>query len=184
MPNPLTRRTNQSEQPPVRVQPQTHVPARVLPYRGIETHGVDITDAPDIDADEADYGTTVAVPIEPPESEPEPVPVRIVQSGRRERRTFRSVVAYANGTNRSNQGSQLLGRDDSRTKATIRNKSVDAELWISHAPEYANPQFGFFLAAGERYDTSSQDAIYGTVANKPDDLPVYIAIESSIVVED
>lgn len=178
MPNPLLRKqANTSERPPANRTVEPDVPARILPYRGIETHGVPINAIPDVDPDEADYGTTVGVPIEPVDPEPDPVPVRVVNTSGRESRRFLTLVGYARGTDNGVSGREILPRDDNRTRATIKVPTTATQtVWISHSPDLANSVNGYPLEAGKEYPTESQYPIFASVSQAADQ-QVFIAAE-------
>lgn len=178
MPNPLTRNTNQSRRAPDRIDAvaETTVPARVLPYRGIETHGVAFTGEFDIDADEADYGTTVAVPIEPEPKEDEPIPVRLVSSGASELKTWRVVREYCRSTESSRQ---ILGLDETRSNTRIRNLHATDVLYVSHESfnDIAN---AYPVPAGAEFALSTATTpVYAKPAGA-NDISVAVAFETSI----
>lgn len=148
-----------------------------VPYRGTVDHGAPYSD--DFRETFEDMslrpdGRLVDV-YESEDTETDPIPVYIVNQSSRERRAFRSVVAYAGGTDYG-RARQLLGQDESRTRATIYNKSTGIDLWISDSAETANSVSGFYVKDGTSYVTESQEPIYAT-AVQPGDLAVYIGIE-------
>lgn len=181
MPNPFMRGRVVTSKPVNRPEPITPVPEDYagdnLPYRGINDHGVSVDEhwrSPSQDMGVRPDGRLVDV-YEPEEHHQEPIPVYLVNRSSRERRAFRPVVAYAGGTT-FGQARQILGQDETRTKATIFNKSVGIDLWISDAPETANAMSGFYVKDGTSYVTESQEPVYAS-AVQANDLPVYIAVE-------
>jgi hypothetical protein len=85
----------------------------VNPYRGMEEHGVEHTaEFEDTPVDENTLHT-----FDKPESEPEPIPVKIVSSGGREFRTWNVRREYANPA--GSGASRILGQDETRTKAKL-----------------------------------------------------------------
>lgn len=145
-----------------------------FPYRGTQAHGVDPNATPE---EVPGYEMGVGVEYAEPVPEPEPVPVRIVQYRGRERRRLRVIVAYAGGTNYG-KARQILGEDDCRTSARIKNNGANT-VWISHSAETATDMFGYPLATGQDYQTLTQEAVYASVEDALD-APVSIAIEYSV----
>lgn len=90
------------------------------PYRGADVHGVASADVwQDVSAPEVD---TVKVPVQE-EREQEPVPVRIVTEGGRERKIFRVYVEYVTPLV-DGPARQIVGLNEHRTKVTVFNTDV------------------------------------------------------------
>lgn len=105
----------------------------VFPYRGIETHGVDPDQKPTVDPDSENYGTTVAVPIEPePERDP-PIAIYVVadpDGGPDPLDDWRNIAEYV----RPNECRMILGLDEFRSNTVIRNTHATDTLYVSPGP--------------------------------------------------
>lgn len=117
MPNPLMRLGNgarTSTDAPERVVP---VPEEYegdnFPYRGTQTHGVEPVHVPE---EMRDWEGVVPAEYRVVEPEPEPTPVRIVQTGGRELHKWQVRRDYATGV-----VSRVAGRNDARTTLRVRN---------------------------------------------------------------
>jgi hypothetical protein len=178
-PSPLIRlgQAKTSAEAPNRVTPvPEHYAGTVFPYRGTETHGVDPSTEVTIDPEEADYGTTVAVPLEPVEKEQEPVPVKIVgEGGPGELRTWFIIREYV----RTGEGPRrIVGQDENRTKVKIRNLHAADTLWIMAEP-YNDTNFGYPILAGAELELTAVTDVWAKVGAAAD-ISVACLIETSI----
>lgn len=91
---------------------------RLLAYRGYDVHGVasaDVwQDVPPVDTD------TIKVPYYEEPIPQEPVPVRIVSEGGRERRLWRTYVEYVKPLT-DTPARMIVGLNEHRTKVTVIN---------------------------------------------------------------
>lgn len=112
-----------------------------LPYRGIETHGVEPNAEPQRTPGYEEGRPTVyeAVP-----QDQEPVPVRIVQEESDEQPKFSTARTHVVA---GRQPMQLLGRDEDRYRLLIANRSVDKHVYIGAKSEYVAGN-GYQLDAG------------------------------------
>lgn len=147
------------------------------PYRGTETHGVEDTVDP---LPGLEYGTGRLIEYDDPPTEPAPIPVKIVTEGGREIKRFRPVISYAGGTT-SIQPRMILGADDARSQATIKNINT-AIVWIGHEPEYATALSGYPLRQYETYVTQTQEQVYASIEQAAD-AQVHILIEYATAVK-
>lgn len=187
MPNPLvgfvsnrSRRQDAERPTPIAPLPE-HYAGDNLPYRGTEQHGVSVAEDwrdPAEDGPLPPDGRLVDV-YEPEEKGHDPIPVYIVNSSASERRAFRVVTAYAGGSN-FGKARQIIGRDERRTKATIRCPEWGSPIYLSDTPEGATDKFGFPLLAGQTYVTESQDDVYAFCPAAPDDQLTQVAVEYRI----
>jgi hypothetical protein len=163
----------ESINPPDRVRPVMDRVAGVnFPYRGSETHGVDPTDSVDIDPEEADYGTTVAVPLEPETEDIEPVPVRIVSASSKELRTFRVIREYCRG---NEPARRIIGQDENRTTVRIKNLHASDLLYISDMG-FNDVGMGYPIAGGQELEVSAETAIYAK-ASAANDISIAMFVE-------
>lgn len=183
VPSPFVRGRVVTSKPVDRPTPIAPVPEDYagdnVPYRGVVDHGAPVDDNfrdPETDMPVRPDGRLVDV-YEHEETHHEPIPVYIVNRSSRERRTFRSVTAYAGGTNFGAR--QILGQDETRTRATIRNNSLGVDLWISDTAAGATDYSGYLIKQDETYTTESQEPIYAWV-NNADGMRVPIAVECRV----
>jgi hypothetical protein len=172
--SPWHKPMSQSQKPPDRMQP---VPEQVagtnFPYRGMETHGVDPGDVQiTVDPEEADYGTTVAIPLEPEESEPDPVPVRIVSEGGNELKEFRVIREYCRGGESSRR---IIGQDEDRSKVRIKNLHASDSLYVSDIA-FNDIGMGYPIASGSELELTSKTPVYAR-AGSTNDIPVAMIVE-------
>lgn len=189
MPNPLlgsrrnTSRTNVDR--PVAIEPAVEeYEGDNLPYRGVVDHGVSgSVDFRETSEDMPDHdGRQVAV-YEVPEDGPEPVPVRVVNSSRVERRAFRVITAYATAGSGAS-GRMILDQDESRIQATIRNPGGGQHIHLSDVPHGCTADFGYSVLSGSSYVTQSQEAIYAAAPLAANDQLIQIAIEYRVSLDD
>jgi hypothetical protein len=183
MPNPLVKIGPQStSKTPSRPQPLEPEPEAYagdnFPYRGTQTHGVEplYESAPELE-----YGEGRLVEYEEPETkaeQAEPIPVRIVQEAGRELRMANAVVQTAYGTGKGVRASRILGRDDKRSSATIKNLNT-ATVWLGHTEAAAKVGSGFPLEDGQDYTTQSQGEWFAAI-DQVDDAPVYVVVEYAV----
>ena len=167
----------ESQEPPQRMKPiLEHVAGVNFPYRGQETHGVDPTDdASNPDPEEANYGVTVAVPIEPEIQEPEPVSVKIVSSGAKELRAFRIIREYCRATESSRR---IIGQDETRTTARIKNLHASDLLYISDMA-FNDVAMAYPIAGGAELEVSAETSVYAK-PSAANDIPVAIFVEFTV----
>lgn len=165
MPNPLLKvQLNRSKSRVDRPEPIPPVAENQyaddnIPYRGIETHGVPIgnPDFDDPDVYVVGDGRPVIV-YDEEEDDREPIPVRIVSSGSREYRRFRTDRMTVGGTGNA-QVVQVVGKNDARTNLKIRNMSADKTLYI--ASDQADVMItGYPLTAGQEFTTTAESPVY------------------------
>lgn len=135
------------------------VAGTVYPYRGMEQHGVkQPEDMPIRETGEYTLGPDEFYNFEslPEEKEPEPVPVRIVTTAARVRKSYR-VSRYTS----TELAGSLVGRKDSRTRLLIRSATSNTGIaWVSNSMELANPVFGWGLDAGSQLEMFSTEQVF------------------------
>lgn len=168
MPNPFVRTggANTSKTDVDRPVALTPVPERVagdvFAYRGMEPHGVEPTatyEPPQDYSSEVDEHQDYESEIEPET----PVPVYVVQRGGRELRRFRATRAFA--SENTKQPSMVVGGDSLRRKVTIVNMHATDAIWVGHDQNSASPMHGFPVAAGQSWETDSNDSAIWAVSN-------------------
>jgi hypothetical protein len=131
----------------------SHSEPHVNAYRGTETHGVTPTvewhDVNAITPDDA------LVEFEIPESVPDPIPVRIVQSGGTELKRATVQHSYA----QPGIQSRIVGRDVKRTTCKITNLHATDTVYISPDPS-VQPFTGYPIKAGIEFTYGAHDALY------------------------
>jgi hypothetical protein len=129
-------------------------PTEVFPYRGTESHGVEPTARP-----RAVPGHEEArdVPLDPPEDEPEPIPVVIRSSPGRQRRYCRTFRDYATVGN----ARQLVGNDDNRITVKVKNMGLQP-IYVGNSAETANAMHGWELVVGETFESATQGTLYAS----------------------
>ena len=159
MPNPLINRqlntaVNRKDQPLPPEPEDYEYESPNIPYRGGVDHGVKsdnkVEDPPEYDPalDHPEYA------LEP--VEPEPVPVRIVQSGAREIRSWRVTRAYVTGS-----PALISDQNDQLSKVTVRNTSTDTTAYIGDTRDDCNSMFGYPLLPGDSITINTSRAVYG-----------------------
>lgn len=127
-------------------------------YRGIENHGV----ASQNHTTAEDYWGLEgrpAIVYDEPEEEPNPIPVRIVSAGGRE---LRKWLAFRVLVPAGNTATQIVARDEKRTKVTIDNTvQVNAgdALLINHAP-FNSTDYGFVVRANSKVDLTTEEGVW------------------------
>lgn len=120
-------------------------------------HGVEVNETADVPTeydprkDHPDYTPLAA--------EPDPVPVRIVHSGKRERKAFRTHRSYVN-----NNVSRILGENENTTTVTIFNLGT-VTLYIGDNEGNANPMFGYPVLANSSVQFHADRAVYASSAD-------------------
>src|SRR4051794_34322747 len=167
---------SESQEPPNRVQPVAERMQGVnFPYRGNETHGVDPTNTPGIDPEEADYGTTVSVALEPDTDEQEPIPVKVVSEGLNELRTFRVVREYC----RTGESSRrIIGQDETRSKVRIKNLHASDLLYISDLA-FNDIGMAYPIAGGAELELTAETSVYAR-AGSTNDIPIAMLVETTL----
>jgi hypothetical protein len=136
-----------------------YIEPHVNAYRGTETHGVTPTvEFHDVEAITPD---DAIVEFEIPDSTPDPIPVRIVQSGGRELKRATVQHSYA----QPGYQQRIVGRDVNRSACKITNLHATDTAYISPDPS-VQPFLGYPIKAGAEFAYNAQDALYaisGTV---------------------
>jgi len=150
----------------------------VLPGgRGQELHGVQQSGTPDL-IDDIEMGDPVVIP--PEKDEPDPIPVRIIASSRRElrrwrvfRHTFRAATDLP---------VCLLGQDERRTAVQIRNARTAAGatfnnvVWIAPEQHLANSLNGWPCDVNNVLQFSPETAVYAAPDPNATDFPIELGI--------
>lgn len=112
-----------------------------IPYRGDVDHGQKVGPAEiyNRELNEAMWKDEPEPDNEPEDKSPDPIPVRIVQSGKREIKSWRASRAYA-----SSEVSRIVGRNDSRTSLRIKNLGK-SKVWIGEDAMTAATHIGYPL---------------------------------------
>jgi hypothetical protein len=135
--------------PPTGGHSEPHVNA----YRGTESHGVTPTlEFHDVDAITPD---DAIVEFEIPEHVPDPIPVRIVQSGGTELK--RATVQH--GFAQPGYQQRIVSRDIKRTACKITNLHATDTAYVSPDPS-VQPFIGYPIKAGVEFAYNAQDALY------------------------
>lgn len=122
-------------------------------YRGMEDHGVrgeKATDVPGYDHERMAYQYI------PEAHEVDPVPVRIVQQYSKELRKFRVV----NVTVPTSSVVQLCGRNETRTKVSIKNMAASGFIWLGAEPFMTNDVMGYAIASRQEFSLTTEDPVY------------------------
>lgn len=155
--------------PPDRPQAIAPVPENYVgvnfPYRGIGTHGV----VPTQDVDPEEYYDHTSYDMNPdnfktlpPEKEPEPVPVKIVNDSARERYMFRTqtlVIPVGSDV------VQLVGRNDRRNMVRLRIPGSSAGSIIFGGDRNLSVGFGYTMATGTELEFRTTEPVYVVAAN-------------------
>lgn len=157
----------------VKPVPDEFVGAVMPGGRGMETHGVPFSGAPEL-VDEIEMGDPVVV--DEPKPEPTPIPVRIVTEGPTERRAFRMYRTYAP---LGGPPAQVVGLNENRTKVKIQNMHTET-VWLSHEASTASPTFGFPLLAGAAFETTAETPVFAMVATGTEQAPLAVFHEYSV----
>ena len=148
----------------------------VIPYRGIETHGVKPDAVPDVDPDEADYGATRAVPIEPEDKEPDPIPVKIVSGDSAKEinkwSTYREVA-----TGNSRVARRVVGYDENRSGGQLKNMHAADTLYV-FPDNFTDIGYGWPIAAGATFDLS--DTEVWALAGGANDIPIAVMVKYTV----
>ena len=175
----LNRQAATSDDPPKATQPVVYAEAgEVFPYRGTEKHGVDPTEARNIDPEEADYGTTVAVPIKPEEKEPDPVAVYVVAGPHSSTplKTWGLIREYV----RAGEGARMiLGRDDKRSNTRIKNTHATDYLYLGPNPVSDNAML-YPVNPGAEFTLGGATTEVWAKAGATNDIAISIAFEREV----
>lgn len=144
-------------------------------WRGIQDHGV----TPEYDpADPTTYtvdinGRHVPIKYEKPPVIDEPIPVRIVQDAGREFRT-----GYTDRITIGDRSVQVLGRDDTRIKASLLNTDSAKTVWIAF--EQADLSLrGYPLLPGKELSVTVETDVWAISADGTN-VTVGIYVEKSV----
>ncbi len=139
------------------------------PYRGTENHGVDpLYDVPP-PAEEWEGGS-VPVDSDRLEREPEKVSlVRVVSSGPREIKEWRSFRVFATGV-----PSILVGKFNARESFTLTNLSETVTIYVGGDMQVSRTQ-GYPVKAGQSFSVDSDTEVWGISDDGTDvDCAVYV----------
>lgn len=135
------------------------VAGTVFPYRGMEQHGVKqpedmpIQETGQYHLGEDEFYTTEGLEAE---KEPEPVPVKVVNTGARTRKMYRMYRHFSNDT-----VSTLANRRDGRTRLLVRSRgSNTGTAWLAHDRSQATASMGWGLATGNELEMLTTEAVY------------------------
>jgi hypothetical protein len=142
--------------------------ADINAYRGLDVHGVPHNGVNFHDVPPVDDSTLVV--FDAPEDEPEPIPVKIVSTSRREIKTFHVRREYAMAL----QAIRIANRNMERTKLRITNIGT-VVLYISDN-ESVTTNNGYPLAVNAEYVTDTQDDVWAVSADGTQQ-PVAILME-------
>lgn len=175
MANPLINRRQSTS-----TEPQDHgrvdpVPEEYagenFPYRGIETHGVEPTERPE---EEREWDGVVPAEYRIPDAEPEPTPVRIVQTGGKELHKWHVRRDYANGA-----ASRILGRNETRTAMRVRNLDPAVTVWVGS--EGSVQAFtGYPVPAGTEFKLDKAEAEVWAISEDGTQVPLAIIEEYTV----
>lgn len=151
-----------------------HVAGKVFPYRGTEQHGVSDPNIKIDYPDETWPDTTIAA-FEEHKPDPEPVPVKIVRTGAREIRDWRTRQTVVTGT-----PILVVGRNLDRTTVRIRNTSATIVAYIGNTVSVSAIS-GYPIAANsESIPITTSEEIYGISG---DGNPLTLAVLEELAVE-
>jgi hypothetical protein len=162
MPNPFMRSVQQNTSDESMTPDRPHPTDPILetyegsnhPYRGIEQHGIPDTGGPSDPVREFSDGTRKVIYDEPPK-EIDPVPVRVIQQGDEEIRSWRVItdkVPALNGVRR------VLGQNKKRTKIRIKNNN-NFFLYIGTNESIAS-YTGYPMGAFESLELDIQEEVW------------------------
>lgn len=153
--NPEDKKTDDGRIDPV----PEKVAGTVYPYRGMEQHGVkQPEDMPIRETGEYQLGPDEFYNFEslPEEKEPDPVPVRIVTTAARVRKSYR-ISRHTT----TEHVSSIVGRKDSRTRLLIKSAATNTGIaWLSNSMELTNPVFGWGLEAGSQVEMFTTEVLH------------------------
>jgi hypothetical protein len=140
------------------------------PYRGMEQHGVAPTGHwQDIPIDKGDNEVEYDIP----ESEPDPIPVKIVQEGKDEFKDWNVRRDFAP----PGIAARIIQRNPARTKATLKNLGT-AIIYIGPEP-FNNSQLGYPIAVNAEFSYDQQGDLWA-MTDDPAQQAVAILQEYSI----
>lgn len=125
----------------------------VFPYRGQETHGVDPTAMPERPAEDTEGGK-VEIEYVPPQDDPPPVPVRIVDTATHEFSQWRAVQNFAG----AGSPTRILDRKEGRKSATVQNMG-DQPIFVGPDSTVSNIS-GYRLAAGATFSLEAEAEVW------------------------
>lgn len=170
--------------PPDRPQAIPPVPEEYegvnFPYRGVGNHGVEPTKGVDPEA----YYDRTSYDMDPdnfeslpPEKEPDPVPVRIVNENARERYHFRTVSMTIPTTSDT---VELCGRNDNRSLLRIRVPGSSPGSIVFGGSRNLSPGTVYTLAAGQEIEFRTTEPVFVNASN-PAQAPTLMFIETYTV---
>ena len=167
MPNPFVELPrNRSRRIDVEREPIEPVPEEYAgdnnPYRGIETHGVAPTERP---SPVPKFTSGVEVEYLDEVREPEPVPVRIVQSGPEFKRTFRVDGHQYNYSDFGGRPFRLLPREPYRVKVTIIATNGLFEMYIGASDQLKDWSGGYPISRGRSVSIETTVVICPLIAD-------------------
>lgn len=126
-----------------------------FPYRGVQTHGVDVPKDAHYDTREFQYPEEKPDEAEPPFPEPDPVLVRVVSQHARERRMWRPVRTQA-----TQYATRIVGRNDARTNMRLRNLDGANAIYIG-SDSTVSAYTGYKVSAGtEIYPFNTTEEVW------------------------
>lgn len=158
-----------------------------IPYRGVVDHGVPVQqeELPD----EAHYWTGRPVEYLPEETEPDPIPVRVVNQGARELRRFSAtqpVLSFSNGN--AVQQVRIAGRDENRTKLLIRvigRTDFLQSVFVYIGGPGVTPYDGYLMTNNQELPLNTTEEVwaYADTTRQPNAIPAGIDVLLSVVQE-
>ena len=153
-----------------------------FPYRGTQTHGVDVPDDVVYDTLEAErpwVDDDADIPYLPPEDETEPIAVKVVTDTRRERLEWRAARFRV-----TDQGKQILGRHDKRRNVRIKvhyqTDGVDSFPIFIGADSGIQPYTGYQMDRGESiFPFTSTEEIWA-ICNPGETVDISIMYEFAV----
>jgi hypothetical protein len=153
-----------------------------FPYRGPQNHGVEHPDNVDPEAyydnDQYDDGPD-KVPTLPPEKEPDPINVRVVNESARERYAIRTYTFPANGQT----AQQMCGRNDRREKVLIKNHTGATNDLLIGPGSGLDPITGYVLEPGQEVELHTTEEIYVIAAGGDANTLVTASVLEEVSVE-
>lgn len=130
-----------------------------FPYRGIENHGV----APTVGVNPEDYydhdqwtAGPEKIDSEPPDPEPDPVKVKIVNETARERFAFRTYQFLAEGE----RAHQFIGRNDKRSTVRIKVEAAATTGVLVGTDPGIDFITGYLVEAGQELVVRTTEEMY------------------------
>lgn len=129
-------------------------PETLLPYRGTEQHGVNVTGVTRVQDEREPFRSDVDVVVTHGNEPADPILVKVVQDEPNEVRAWRNVVLFADGTQR-----MIVGRTPERTKVRLYNTSGAVSVMIG-SDSSVTPTSGYPLPAGKELELTTSQEIW------------------------